>query len=67
MERLNESLPGVYIHSLQIGDSLVADVENSYFYHPDKQIQLVCDLVKNDTNLQNGFNALGFSQGGQFL
>jgi len=28
---------------------------------------MACDMVKADSNLANGFNAMGFSQGGQFL
>jgi hypothetical protein len=28
---------------------------------------MVCDIIRNDTHLSNGFNAIGFSQGGQFL
>ena len=31
------------------------------------QIAIACDRIKNDPLLQNGYNALGFSQGGQFL
>lgn len=27
----------------------------------------MCKLLKSDPKLQNGFNAVGFSQGGQFL
>lgn len=64
---LNESLPGVYVHSLRIGNNVIEDVTNGYFMHPDKQIEMACDLVKKDPLLQNGFNAIGFSQGGQFL
>jgi len=31
------------------------------------QITIACDRIKNDPLLQNGYNALGFSQGSQFL
>ncbi len=27
----------------------------------------VCEMIANDPALQNGYNAIGFSQGGQFL
>jgi len=33
----------------------------------NKQVDYVCAKLKNDTNLAKGFNAIGFSQGGQFL
>lgn len=43
------------------------DVENSYFKNVNEQIEEVCGELANDTSLKNGFNAIGFSQGGQFL
>lgn len=38
-----------------------------YFMHPDKQIVTACQIINNDPMLANGFNAIGFSQGAQFL
>ncbi|XP_066152563.1 palmitoyl-protein thioesterase 1 [Euwallacea fornicatus] len=66
-EKLNNSIPGVYVLSLQIGDSIIKDMENGYFLHPDKQIKMACDIVNEDPKLAGGFNAIGFSQGAQFL
>ncbi|CRK96296.1 CLUMA_CG009716, isoform A [Clunio marinus] len=58
----------VYVKSLEIGGSLVRDYESSYFIHPQKQIQDACDQIKRDPILSNRtFNAIGFSQGSQFL
>ncbi|XP_060535661.1 palmitoyl-protein thioesterase 1 [Cylas formicarius] len=65
--RLNDSLPGVYVNSLQIGDSIIKDMENGYLLHPDKQVALACDIIRKDERLQDGYNAIGFSQGSQFL
>jgi palmitoyl-protein thioesterase len=31
------------------------------------QIDLVCQQLATDKKLQSGYNAIGFSQGGQFL
>lgn len=28
---------------------------------------MACDKIRADPKLENGFNAIGFSQGGQFL
>lgn len=64
---LEELLPGVYVRSVQLGSSLVEDVENGYFMHPDKQVQKVCEMLASDPQLANGYNAIGFSQGAQFL
>ncbi|KAF0982819.1 hypothetical protein FDP41_010798 [Naegleria fowleri] len=57
----------IYIHSIRIGSNDAEDVENSYLMNVNKQVQIVCDTLKKDPNLQNGFNAIGFSQGSQFL
>ncbi|KRT82069.1 lipase, partial [Oryctes borbonicus] len=64
---LAQALPGVYILSLKIGDSISKDVENGFFLHPNKQIEIACDIISKDSRLNNGFNAIGFSQGSQFL
>ena len=57
----------VYIHSIRIGNTDVEDVENSYLLNANKQVQMVCQALKEDPNLKDGFNAIGFSQGSQFL
>lgn len=31
------------------------------------QVKQVCEKLASDPKLKNGYNALGFSQGGQFL
>jgi len=40
---------------------------NSYFKNVNKQITEVCQMISEDDKLSDGFNAIGFSQGGQFL
>lgn len=40
---------------------------NSYFKNSNKQITEVCQMIGEDDKLSGGFNAIGFSQGGQFL
>jgi len=66
-EKLETALPGVYVHSLRLGDNIIEDFESGFFVKPDEQIDYACELIRNDSNLANGFNAIGFSQGGQFL
>jgi palmitoyl-protein thioesterase len=41
--------------------------EASVFVHPMKQIDQVCSEIKHDKKLSRGFNAIGMSQGGQFM
>ncbi|KYM94494.1 Palmitoyl-protein thioesterase 1 [Cyphomyrmex costatus] len=43
------------------------DVENGYFGNINKQIKHVCEQISQNIKLQNGYNAIGFSQGAQFL
>eukprot|EP01137_Pigoraptor_chileana_P009704 Opistho-2@58351 len=64
---IESQVPGVYVKSLRIGDSAAQDSENSFFMDSDAQVANVCAQLAADPKLANGFNALGFSQGGQFL
>ncbi|KAH8398047.1 hypothetical protein KR222_011638, partial [Zaprionus bogoriensis] len=58
---------GTYVRSLRIGSNIVLDYESGFFIHPNRQIDYVCAQLAKDPRLTNGYNAIGFSQGGQFL
>ncbi|XP_052903175.1 palmitoyl-protein thioesterase 1 [Anopheles moucheti] len=62
-----ESEIGVYVKSIEIGNSVTEDFKSGYLVHPNQQIEMVCAELSKDAKLNNGFNAIGFSQGGQFL
>ncbi|XP_055587388.1 palmitoyl-protein thioesterase 1 isoform X2 [Uranotaenia lowii] len=62
-----ESNLEVYVKSLEIGNSIVTDYKSGYLIHPNKQVEDVCQQLANDPKLSDGYNAIGFSQGGQFL
>lgn len=62
--KISDSL---YVKSIRIGESIITDYESGFFVHPNKQVEEVCKQLANDPKLQNGYNAIGFSQGGQFL
>lgn len=64
---LEAEIPGVYVKSLKIGKTMIEDYESGYLVHPNKQIKNACSQIKADPQLQDGFHAVGFSQGGQFL
>jgi len=64
---VEKEVPGIYVHSIQIGDDFIEDTLNGFFMNVNDQITEVCANLSVNTNLQNGFNAMGFSQGGQFL
>merc|ERR1712079_785496 len=64
---IEDSLPGVYVRSLQIGGNIVADEANGVFGDTNRQIREVCQELADNPQLKDGYNAIGFSQGGQFL
>eukprot|EP01116_Phalansterium_solitarium_P012937 TRINITY_DN296_c0_g2_i2.p2 TRINITY_DN296_c0_g2~~TRINITY_DN296_c0_g2_i2.p2 ORF type:complete len:310 (+),score=98.16 TRINITY_DN296_c0_g2_i2:45-974(+) len=66
-KQIEKSVPGTYVYSVEIGGSIAADELHGYIGNANDQVAFVCEKVKNDPNLKNGFNAVGFSQGSQFL
>merc|ERR1712002_807896 len=58
---------GSYVKSLEIGKNVAEDTTNGFLLNANKQVDMVCDMLQKDEKLANGYNALGFSQGGQFL
>ena len=66
MKMVSEKVPGIYLRSIQIGDNIEEDVLNGFFKNVNDQVDMVCKNLTLDQNLKNGFNVIGFSQGGQF-
>ncbi|CAF2097937.1 unnamed protein product [Rotaria magnacalcarata] len=64
---IKTQLPDSYILSLRIGSNIVEDTSNGFFMNANHQIDYACKLLNADTNLSQGYHAIGFSQGGQFL
>merc|ERR1712004_499686 len=62
-----KSETNAYVLSLQIGDNAIDDTLNGFFLDTNVQIEMVCKQIAEDPELQNGYNAIGLSQGGQFL
>jgi pimeloyl-ACP methyl ester carboxylesterase len=56
------TFPGIYVLNLQTGNSLDAVLNNL-----NTMCTQVAELLKADPKLQNGFNAIGHSQGGLLL
>lgn len=67
IDNLKEWYPGIYAHSIMIGNSLKNDRKASFFGKIALQVQSACDQLKNIPELAEGFDAIGFSQGGLFL
>ncbi|XP_037936348.1 palmitoyl-protein thioesterase 1-like [Teleopsis dalmanni] len=64
---IQEHTNKTYVKSLEIGGNIVMDYQSGFFIHPNKQVEYVCQQLSEDKKLANGYNAIGFSQGGQFL
>lgn len=64
---LEANISGVFVHSIQLGANEEEDFTNSYFMAVNKQVTTVCQKLSQIPELQNGYHAIGFSQGGQFL
>ena len=42
-------------------------MENGFLKNVNEQVEIVCAHLAEDQKFKNGYNAIGFSQGGQFL
>ncbi|KAG7843405.1 hypothetical protein KL942_000501 [Ogataea angusta] len=64
---LEEEIPNVFIHSVYLDLDETKDQRLSILGDLNTQIRDVCDQLDSIPELKNGFNAVGFSQGGLFL
>ncbi|EGN99970.1 hypothetical protein SERLA73DRAFT_180317 [Serpula lacrymans var. lacrymans S7.3] len=59
--------PGIFVHSIYIEEDLKADQRAGFYGNVNDQIALVASQLASVPELSRGFDAIGFSQGGQFL
>ncbi|CAK9795894.1 Palmitoyl-protein thioesterase 1 [Anthophora quadrimaculata] len=64
---IEKTIPNIYVHSIRLGNNEVEDVEHSYFGDINEQIEKVCQKLSQNEHLKDEYNAIGFSQGAQFL
>jgi len=57
---IKAAFPGIYVKNVEIGDGII----DSIFMNMNDQVSNFCEQIKKDTNLVNGFNLIGYSQGG---
>ncbi|TKY88294.1 hypothetical protein EX895_002646 [Sporisorium graminicola] len=68
MSQLKEAFPGLYVHSVTQDESSDSeDRKQGFFGHVNEQVDKACQQLAAIDELRNGFDAIGFSQGGQFL
>ncbi|CAG8480793.1 7672_t:CDS:2, partial [Diversispora eburnea] len=66
-EFINNTLPGIYTHSIMLGKDVYEDGVLSVYGNANEQVDCICKQLKDNENLRNGFNAVGLSQGGLLL
>jgi len=64
---IEKHVPDVYVHSLMIGSNVADDTSNGFFKNVNDQVSEACTQISADPKLAAGYNAIGFSQGAQFL
>ncbi|KIY67317.1 alpha/beta-hydrolase [Cylindrobasidium torrendii FP15055 ss-10] len=64
---IEEIHPGIFIHSVYIVDNNDDDRKATFYGNINTQLEFVAEQLQNVTELAGGFDAIGFSQGGQFL
>jgi palmitoyl-protein thioesterase len=64
---INETYPGTFIHSIYLDEDPSKDRNAAIFGRVVEQIDFVCEQLASIPALHSGFDAMGFSQGGQFM
>uniref|UniRef100_A0A1I7XIK0 Palmitoyl-protein thioesterase 1 n=1 Tax=Heterorhabditis bacteriophora TaxID=37862 RepID=A0A1I7XIK0_HETBA len=64
---IEKNVNGIYVKSLMLGENIASDTERGFFANMNELVELACAQIRNDSLLSQGYNAVGFSQGGQFL
>ncbi|OAX81265.1 hypothetical protein ACJ72_04393 [Emergomyces africanus] len=69
VELAQEVNPGTYVHVISLGNTPTGDREATFFGNVTTQLEEVCKQLGTEQILSTApaINALGFSQGGQFL
>jgi palmitoyl-protein thioesterase len=62
-----EMHPGIFIHPVYVDPDAKEDQRATFYGNIDDQVEQVAEQLKDVPELSGGFDAIGFSQGGQFL
>ncbi|KAJ7287376.1 palmitoyl-protein thioesterase [Mycena rebaudengoi] len=66
-EEIKTIYPGIFVHLVYIEDDLDKDKQAGFYGNVNDQVEFVADQLAAVPELADGFDAIGFSQGGQFL
>ncbi|KAF5346133.1 hypothetical protein D9758_009935 [Tetrapyrgos nigripes] len=69
IEMVKEAIPGIFVHSVYLDEDQDKDRQAGFYGNVNDQVKLVSEQLTAIPELQieGGFDAMGFSQGGQFL
>ncbi|KAH9485265.1 Palmitoyl-protein thioesterase 1 [Psilocybe cubensis] len=59
--------PGIFVHSVFIEEDFDKDRQAGFYGNINEQVEFVATQLAGIPELKGGFDAIGFSQGGQFL
>lgn len=66
-ERIEDMYPGIVVHSVALYPGFMADQRAGFIGNVNDAVERVCAQLSHIPELRDGFDAVGFSQGGQFL
>ena len=64
---MEASTPGLFVKNVMTGPNPWLDTVQGFFGDVNHQVKETCERLLNEPRLANGFFAVGFSQGGQFM
>mmetsp|Transcript_15509 Transcript_15509/g.25873 ORF Transcript_15509/g.25873 Transcript_15509/m.25873 type:complete len:369 (-) Transcript_15509:61-1167(-) len=67
VQHISDLLGGVYSTCVPTGDNHQEDTSSGYFLNMDASVDVFAQKVRDDPKLQNGFKAIGFSQGNNVI
>lgn len=64
---INQRYPDMYIHAVYMDEDQVKDQEKSLLGDANEEVEYACEQLSIIPELYNGFDAIGFSQGGLLM
>tara|TARA_B110000977_G_scaffold127493_1_gene162867 strand:+ start:12152 stop:13195 length:1044 start_codon:yes stop_codon:yes gene_type:complete len=64
---MESSVEGLYVYNVMTGPNPMIDTVEGFFGDVNHQVTQVCERLLAEPRLANGFYAVGFSQGSQFI
>lgn len=64
---INSIYPDTFVYSIAIDEDPSTDQQRSMFGDANVELEQVCETLSTIPELESGFNAIGFSQGGVFI